>query len=78
MNDDERGGFDYFVSDEQIATYSALPIHVRIAWVEETARRVRTRDTGDPSALGGAASRCAHAEGSRSLGVIASRARHDR
>lgn len=34
----ERGGYDYFVSDEQIATYSALPIHVRLAWVEETAR----------------------------------------
>jgi hypothetical protein len=31
-------GFDYEVSDEQIAAYSALPIHVRIAWVEETAR----------------------------------------
>lgn len=38
MNGDEREGFDYFVSDEQIATYSSLPIHVRLAWVEETAR----------------------------------------
>jgi hypothetical protein len=34
----ERGGYDYYVSDEQIATYSALPIHVRLSWVEETAR----------------------------------------
>ena len=33
-----RDGFDYEVSDEQIATYSALPIHVRLAWVEESAR----------------------------------------
>lgn len=35
---DPLGGFDYEVSDEQIATYAALPIHVRMAWVEETAR----------------------------------------
>lgn len=34
------GGFDYEVSDAQVETYSALPIHVRVAWVEETARTV--------------------------------------
>jgi hypothetical protein len=33
-------GFDYEVSDEQLAAYAALPIHVRVAWVEETARLV--------------------------------------
>ncbi|MFN7699990.1 MAG: hypothetical protein ACK6CU_09940 [Deltaproteobacteria bacterium] len=38
-------GFDYHVSDEQIATYSALPIHVRLAWVEETARLVYALST---------------------------------
>jgi hypothetical protein len=31
-------GFTYEVSDEQIAAYAARPIHVRMAWVEETAR----------------------------------------
>ena len=38
-------GFDYHVSDEQIAAYSALPIHVRLAWVEETARLVYALST---------------------------------
>ncbi|HEY8431851.1 MAG TPA: hypothetical protein VIL20_25915 [Sandaracinaceae bacterium] len=33
-----RGGFSYWVSDEQIAAYSALPIERRIRWVEEQAR----------------------------------------
>lgn len=31
-------GYTYWVSDEQIATYRALPIDRRIRWVEETAR----------------------------------------
>jgi hypothetical protein len=35
---DTPGGFGYEVSDAQIAAYSALPIHLRMAWVEETAR----------------------------------------
>jgi hypothetical protein len=32
------GGFSYEVTDEQIATYSALPIDRRVRWVEELAR----------------------------------------
>jgi hypothetical protein len=35
---DLRGGFRYWVSDEQIAAYSALPIDRRVRWVEEQAR----------------------------------------
>lgn len=35
---DARGGFWYWVSDEQIAAYSALPIDRRVRWVEEQAR----------------------------------------
>lgn len=35
---DTPHGYTYWVSDEQIATYRALPIDRRVRWVEETAR----------------------------------------
>ena len=34
--DDDRTGFDYFVSDEQLFTYAALSVERRLQWVEET------------------------------------------
>lgn len=38
MSGGAPSGFDYEVSEEQVAAFSALPIHVRLAWVEEVAR----------------------------------------
>ena len=52
---DGPGGFDDEVSDEQIAAYSALPIHERIAWIEETARVAYLLSTPEVRALGGLA-----------------------
>lgn len=38
MSENDRGGFSYEVSDEQIRAYAALPIDRRVRWVEELAR----------------------------------------
>lgn len=34
-NKSQRGGFSYYVSDEQIARFKQLPISERLRWLEE-------------------------------------------